>query len=129
MFDWLIALISWVFIGIGCLFIVAGAIGLVRMPDLYTRLHTASVTDTGGAIFIVIGLTLQAVFVFQNPIAAVKVVLILFFTLFTAPTASHALAKTALLSGHVPADENGDPILDSPETAQKLAQSKVQPNS
>lgn len=124
MFDWLIWLLSWVFIAIGCVFIVAGAIGLIRMPDLYTRLHAASVTDTGGAIFIVLGLILQAVFVFDNPMAAIKVMLVLFFTLFTAPTASHALAKTALLSGQVPTDENGKPILDSPETAQKLARSR-----
>jgi len=96
MFDWLIHLISWVLILVGCVFIVAGAIGLIRMPDLYTRLHAASVTDTGGAIFIVLGLLLQALFIFDNPMAAIKVVLVLFFTLFTAPTASHALAKTAL---------------------------------
>ena len=125
MFDWLIWLLSWLLIGIGCVFIVSGGIGLLRMPDLYTRLHAASVTDTGGAIFIVLGLTLQALFVFDNVMAAIKVVLVLFFTLFTAPTASHALAKTALLSGHVPTDENGKPILDSPETAQKLARSRA----
>lgn len=124
MFDWLIWLLSWLLILTGCVFIVSGGIGLIRMPDLYTRLHAASVTDTGGAIFIVLGLLLQALFVFDNPMAAIKVVLLLFFTLFTAPTASHALAKTALLSGHVPSDEKGDPILDSPETAQKLARSR-----
>lgn len=124
MFDWLIWIISWLLISTGCVFIVAGGIGLLRMPDLYTRLHAASVTDTGGAIFIVLGLLLQALFVFDNPMAGIKVVLVLFFTLFTSPTASHALAKTALLSGHVPTDENGEPILDSPETAQMLARSR-----
>ena len=126
MFDWIIGLLSWLLILTGCVFIISGAIGLVRMPDLYTRLHAASVTDTGGAIFIVLGLLLQALFVFDNPMAAIKVVLVLFFTLFTAPTASHALAKTALLSGQVPTDENGEPILDSPETAQKLARSRTE---
>lgn len=124
MFDGLIWLVSWALIATGCVFIVAGGIGLLRMPDLYTRLHAASVTDTGGAIFIVLGLLLQAIFVFENPMAAIKVVLVLFFTLFTSPTASHALAKTALLSGHVPTDEHGKPILDSPETAQLLARSR-----
>ncbi len=124
MIDWIVWLVSWLLIATGCVFIVAGAIGLTRMPDLYTRLHAASVTDTGGAIFIVLGLLIQALFVFDSPMAAIKVVLILFFTLFTAPTASHALAKTALLSGQVPLDEKGDPILDSPETAQKLARSR-----
>jgi len=124
MFDWLIWAVSWLLILTGCVFIVSGGIGLIRMPDLYTRLHAASVTDTGGSIFIVLGLLLQAVFVFENPMAAIKVVLVLFFTLFTSPTASHALAKTALLSGHIPTDENGEPILDSPEKAQMLARSR-----
>jgi len=124
MLIWLINLISWLLILTGCVFIVTGAIGLIRMPDLYTRLHAASVTDTGGAIFVILGLLLQALFVFENPMAAIKVVLVLFFTLFTAPTASHALAKTALLSGVVPTDENGKPIIDSPEIAQKMARSK-----
>ncbi len=126
MFDWLIWVCSWLLILTGCVFIISGAVGLIRMPDLYTRLHAASVTDTGGAIFIVLGLLLQALFVFDNLMAGIKVVLVLFFTLFTAPTASHALAKTALLSGHVPTDENGKPILDSPETAQKLARSRAE---
>lgn len=125
MFIWLINLLSWLLILTGCVFIITGAVGLIRMPDLYTRLHAASVTDTGGAIFVILGLLLQALFVFENPMAAIKVVLVLFFTLFTAPTASHALAKTALLSGHVPTDENGKPIVESPEIAQKMARSRL----
>ena len=124
MIDFLIALISWLLILSGCVFIVAGGIGLSRFPDLYTRLHAASVTDTGGTIFLSLGLIIQAIFVFGSAMAAIKVVLILFFTLFTSPTASHALAKTALLSGLVPKDESGKPILDSPETATRLARSR-----
>ena len=122
--DWLVWLVSWAFVLGGCLFIVAGGVGLVRMPDLYTRLHAASVTDTGGTILLAIGMIVQAVFVFGNAIAALKVLLILFFTLFTAPTASHALAKTALLSGQVPLGADGKPVLDSPETAARLARSR-----
>lgn len=124
MIDFLIALVSWLLILSGCVFIVAGGIGMNRLPDLYTRLHAASVTDTGGTIFLSLGLIIQALFVFGSAMAAIKVVLILFFTLFTSPTASHALAKTALLSGVVPKDENGKPILDSPETATRLARSR-----
>ena len=124
MIDFLIALISWLLILGGCVFIVAGGIGLTRFPDLYTRLHAASVTDTGGTILLSLGLIVQALFVFGSAMAAIKVVLILFFTLFTSPTASHALAKTALLSGLVPKDESGKPILDSPETATRLARSR-----
>ena len=124
MIDFLIALVSWLLILSGCVFIVAGGIGMNRLTDLYTRLHAASVTDTGGTIFLSLGLIIQALFVFGSAMAAIKVALILFFTLFTSPTASHALAKTALLSGVVPKDENGKPILDSPETATQLARSR-----
>lgn len=124
MFDWLIWLISWGLMLIGCVFVVSGAVGLIRMPDLYTRLHASSLTDTGGAIMISLALLIQAIFVFGNAMAAVKVALILFFTLFTSPTSSHALAKTALLSGLVPTDSDGKPILDSPEEATLLARSR-----
>ena len=125
MIDWLVWLVSWAMILGGALFVVAGGVGLVRMPDLYTRLHAASVTDTGGTILLAIGLFVQAVFVFGNAVAALKVLLILFFTLFTAPTASHALAKIALLSGQVPLGADGKPVLDSPESARRLARSRA----
>lgn len=122
--DLLVHAISWTLMIVGCVFVVSGAMGLIRMPDFYTRLHAASLTDTGGAIFIGLALLLQAIFIFGNAMAAVKVLLVLFFTLFTSPTASHALAKTALLCGHVPADCDGKPLLDSSEEATQLARSR-----
>lgn len=124
MFAIAITIVSWLLIITGCIFVVSGAVGLIRMPDLYTRLHAASLTDTGGAIFISLALLLQAIFVLGNTMAAIKVVLILFFTLFTAPTASHALAKTALLCGQVPTDSEGKPLLDSSEEATLMARSR-----
>ncbi len=125
MIDWIVWGLSWIFLLTGCVFVVTGAVGMIRMPDLYTRLHAGSVTDTGGAIFISLALILQSVFVFGSAMAAIKVLLIMFFTLFTAPTASHALAKTALLSGQVPVDLDGKPILESPEEATLLARSRT----
>ena len=124
MFDAIVWLVSWALILIGCVFVVSGAVGVIRMPDLYTRLHAARLTDTGGALFISAGLIVQSIFVFGSAMAAIKVVLILFFTLFTAPTASHALAKTALLSGLVPTDASGKPLLESSEEATQLARSR-----
>lgn len=109
---------------VGCVFILTGAVGIIRMPDFYTRLHATSVTDTGGALFITVALVIQAVFVFDNTMAATKAVLILFFTLFTGPTASHTLAKTALLSGLIPRDKNGNPLLESSEEATRMARSR-----
>ena len=115
--------LSWILILIGSVFLVAGAVGLIRMPDLYTRLHAASVTDTGAMILLLSGLMLQAAFVFQNPLALIKLFLILFFTLFTAPTASHALAKTALLGKLMPKDSAGNDLLPSADHVRQLADS------
>lgn len=117
--------IAWLLMLTGCVFVFAGGIGLIRLPDLYTRIHAAGVIDTGSTIFMVMAMMLMAVVEYQNPWIMAKLLLILFFTLFTTPTASHALAKTALLSGHVPIDENGKPILSSPELAQKVAMSRA----
>lgn len=124
MLDAIVWIVSWAFMLCGCVFVLTGAVGIIRMPDLYTRLHATSITDTGGAIFISIALVIQSVFVFGNTMAAIKVVLILFFTLFTGPTASHALAKTALLSGLVPTDKKGQPLLESSEQATQMARSR-----
>ena len=108
----LINIISGALILIGCIFVVSGAIGLIRMPDLYTRIHAASVTDTGGASFIILGLLLQAIFVFDNPMAAIKLILVLLFLCFTAPTASHAVAKAALMSNVIPRCKDGQSVIE-----------------
>ena len=116
-------LLSWLLILCGSVLMLAGGLGMLRMPDLYTRLHAASVTDTGATMLLTAGLFIQAIIVFGNVMAAVKLFLILFFTLFTAPTASHALAKTALLGGLVPTDKEGKPLLNSAEIARQMADS------
>ena len=110
--ELIINIISGVLILIGCIFVVGGAIGLIRMPDLYTRIHAASVTDTGGILFITIGLVLQAVFIFDNPMAAIKLVLVVIFIFFTAPTASHAVAKAALMANIIPQCQDGKSVVD-----------------
>ena len=124
MIEFVAALISWPLAFAGVVFVVAGAVGMYRLPDLYTRLHAASVTDTGATLLIGAALIVQAILVFGSLMAAVKLLLIIAFTLFTAPTASHALAKTALLAGQVPVDGKGRPLLDSPEMATRLARSR-----
>jgi multicomponent Na+:H+ antiporter subunit G len=110
--EFIINIISWIFILIGCLFVFGGALGLIRMPDLYTRVHAASVTDTGGLLFIMIGLVLQAIFIFENPMAAIKLILVTVFVFFTAPTASHAVTKAALMSRLIPRCRNGSSVVD-----------------
>jgi len=110
--DLIVNIVSGIFIFIGSVFMVGGAIGLIRMPDFYTRLHAASVTDTGGILFIMIGLVLQALFIFDNPMAAIKLVLVVIFIYFTAPTASHAVAKAALMAKIIPKCPNGRLAVD-----------------
>lgn len=71
---------------------VLGALGVLRFPDFYTRLHAAGMTDTLCALMIIAGLIVQA----GISLLTLKLALILLFLLFTAPTASHALARAAL---------------------------------
>ncbi len=91
MIPWVDGL-SWLCLLGGGFFGIVGGIGLLRFPDLFTRLHAAGVTDTLGAALILIGLMLQA----GASLVTVKLALILAFGLFTSPTATHALAKAAL---------------------------------
>ena len=97
---------SWAALVVGGFLIFTGSIGLLRFPDLYTRMHAASVTDTGGAGLVLFGLMLQA----GMTLVTVKLVLILWFLLFTGPVATHALAKAARhgkLEPVVDAEEEG----------------------
>ena len=91
----IVDILSWISIGIGSVFVMVGGLGLIRMPDLFTRLHAASVADAAGAGFILLGLMLQA----GLSLTSFKLVLIFVFLVFTAPTAAHALAHAALLDG------------------------------
>lgn len=91
-------ILSWVCLLAGGAFCVIGAAGLLRMPDLYTRMHAASVTDTLGAGLILVGL------MFQAGLSQVtgKLLVILVLLLFTNPAATYALAKAALARGVKP---------------------------
>ena len=88
----IIDLLSWVSLVAGSIFLIIGIIGLIRLPDFFTRLHAASVVDTLGCILIMMGLMLQA----GLSLVTVKLILIMIFILLTSPTAAHALAKAAL---------------------------------
>jgi multicomponent Na+:H+ antiporter subunit G len=89
---------SWLLLAVGGIFCVIGGIGLIRMPDFYTRVHAASVTDTLGAGLILIGLMLQA----GLTLVCVKLVMIGLLIFFTSPTATHALTRAALTRGLEP---------------------------
>ena len=86
--------VSWILFGIGSAVLFIGAIGVLRMPTLYTRMHAASLTDSLGAIAVLGGIMLQAGW----SLAALKLLAILLFLLLTSPTSSYALANAALLA-------------------------------
>lgn len=96
---------SWILLAAGGAFCVIGAIGMIRMPDFYTRVHAASVIETLGAGLILAGLILQAGWT----LAAVKLVILGLLIFFSSPTATHALTRAALLRGVKPelANERG----------------------
>lgn len=94
----LIDILSMILILPGAFFVLAGTIGVIRLPDLYTRLHAASLVDTLGCLLIIAGLILQSGFT----LVTVKLVLVLGLILFTSPVATHALAKAATHGGLMP---------------------------
>jgi multicomponent Na+:H+ antiporter subunit G len=91
-------MLSWIFIIAGSVFVLIGGIGLLRLPDFYTRIHAAGITDTMGAWLILIGLMFSAGWT----LVTIKLFMLLFFLAATSPLASHALAKAAFMRGLEP---------------------------
>ena len=99
--------LSWALLLAGSGFMIVSGLGVVRLPDLFTRMHGASIADTLGAGLILGGLMLQA----GLSLIAVKLFLILVFLLFTSPVSAHALGNAAIRSGLAPrlADQKREP--------------------
>ena len=89
---------SWALILAGGAFCLVGALGILRMPDFYTRVHAASVTDVVGSLALLLGLALQA----GATLVTVKLAFIALLIFFTSPAATHALVKAALERGVQP---------------------------
>lgn len=87
--------LSFLLLTAGGIFVLIGGIGALRLPNLYTRMHAASLTDSMATLLIFPGIMLQAGF----SLATLKLLAIMLFMLLTGPTASYALANAALLSG------------------------------
>ncbi len=103
--------LSWLFLGSGAICCVVGGIGVLRLPDFYTRTHAASIPDTLGALLIVTGLIFQSgltlpagggevlIIGLGYDLVTIKLLMMLAFILFTSPTAAHALVKAAHARG------------------------------
>jgi len=89
---------SWLLIVAGSFFTVVGALGLLRMPDVFTRMHAASVTDTLGVGFLILGMVMQAGF----SLVTLKLLILMALFFFIAPVVTHALARACLHEGVEP---------------------------
>lgn len=98
MIDVVLDVLSWILLITGGACVLIGGIGGLRLPDFYTRIHAASLTDTMATILIFTGLMLQS----GLSLASLKLFAIMLFLLLTGPTATYALANAALLSGLKP---------------------------
>jgi multicomponent Na+:H+ antiporter subunit G len=94
----MIHIVSGAFLLFGGFFVMVGGIGLLRMPDFYTRMHAGSVTETLGTMLIILGLMMQA----GLDLASFKLFTILLFLLFTGPVSAYAMANAANISGLKP---------------------------
>ena len=90
--------LSWISIVAGLFFMVVGTVGILRMPDVFTRLHAAGMTDTMGAGFLILGMCLQA----GLGLVLVRLVIVYAFLMLTSPISTHALARAALAGGVEP---------------------------
>ena len=91
-------IISWIAILGGAFFSISGAVGLFRLPDFYSRVHAAGMTDTLGALLLLLGLALQNGW----DLNLAKYAFIAIFIFYTGPTATHALSKAARHGGLKP---------------------------
>lgn len=96
--DWIVEIISWAAILLGSAFMIIGAIGTLRFPDFWSRVHAVSVTDSAGMILLTLGMCIQGGFT----LVTVKLLIIGVFLFITGPTATHAVANAALVSGFLP---------------------------
>lgn len=98
MIDTALYWLSWACLLGGSFFVLVSALAVLRLPDYFSRIHGAGITDTLGAGLMLLGLIFQA----GLSLVSVKLVLILVFMLLTGPSTVHALAKTAYRLGLKP---------------------------
>ena len=98
MTDMLVHVLTIALAVLGGLFFLAGTLGLLRLPDFYSRVHAATKCDTVGAGAILLAL---AIHVAPHP-EALKILALLLLVLLSSPTSGHALARAAHHTGLVP---------------------------
>lgn len=102
----MITILSIALIAGGIFIFFAGALGIYRFPDFYSRLHPAGMIDTLGLLLSMSGLALYVLFhhgiTTTSVLTAVKIILIVLFVYITSPTATHAIVDAGIRAGLKP---------------------------
>lgn len=102
-----LTILSWASIIAGLFFMLVGTFGVLRLPDVFTRLHAAGMTDTAGAGFMILGMCFYTVQGMMHGetlwwTVLVRLVFVYLFLLLTSPISGHALARAGLAGGLEP---------------------------
>jgi len=95
----------------GVFFYLGGAVGIIRFPDFYSRLHPAGKLDTAGLFFSTVALVLYILysdFSASSILTGVKIMLIVVFVFITSPTATHAIIDAGFVAGLRPWTKDTD---------------------
>lgn len=99
-----LSMLAIILLSVGLFFYFAGTVGILRLPDFYSRLHAAGKCDSMAAILIILGIALYNLeaFSFGALLVSAKLLLIAAFVFVTSPTATHAITEAALVLGVKP---------------------------
>jgi multicomponent Na+:H+ antiporter subunit G len=100
----ILSLLAIIFLSLGLFFFFAGTVGILRLPDFYSRLHASGKCDSLAAVLMIIGIALYNLqpFSFGALLISAKLLLIAIFVFITSPTATHAITEAALVLGVKP---------------------------
>ena len=96
--EQVIDILSGLCIAAGIVALITGSLGLIRLPDLFSRTHAVGMMDTAGVGFIILGLIIHEGFT----LVSVKLALVGIFLFFTSPIATHEVAQVAYRAGLKP---------------------------
>lgn len=113
----IIELLSDICLLLGGIFTLTGAIGLLRLPDFYSRLHGASVTESLAAPLLIIGIMLDTGFTLDSA----KLVLIIVIMVVSNPTITHALCRAAAHGGVTPKVETKNSKENQSQTENEIS--------
>jgi multicomponent Na+:H+ antiporter subunit G len=90
-----------IFLVMGLIFFTGGAVGIIRMPDFYSRLHPAGKLDTLGILAMALGLVFYSLHhvSMDTILLSLKILLIVFFVFLSSPTATHSIVDAGMRAG------------------------------